>query len=259
MEDATAMKKTLAVITSVIIAAGSFAGCGSSAVSDSTSSDAEEASAEAESEAAADAVASSETATDTDNPKILVIYFDQGMNSDGAGDTEVDAITSASLAGESPAGVDQNDIIVMKNEIIEKTGADEYPVLINETYAADYDDMVDVAQEDQDADKQFTFRNELPNLSSYNTIFVGMPVWWGSLPQPMVNVFEQLDFSGKQIIPFGIHLGSGFGNMVSQIGEFEPDAEVSEDGLTINGHTPNSEAEEDVDNWLDESFPDLEK
>jgi flavodoxin/outer membrane murein-binding lipoprotein Lpp len=252
------MKKSITIIIGIIFAAFSLAGCGSSAISESTSSDIEEVDADAESEVTTGAIASSETSADEDDSKILVIYFDQGMNSDGAGNTEVDAITSASLAGESPAGVEQNDIIVMKDEIIERTGADEYPVLINETYAADYGDMVDVAQDDQDEDKQFTFRNGLPNISSYDTIFVGMPVWWGSLPQPMVNVFEQLDFSGKQIIPFGIHLGSGFGEMVSQIEEFEPDAEVSEDGLTISGHTANSEAETDVDNWLDESFPDLE-
>ncbi|MEE8885804.1 MAG: flavodoxin [Eubacteriales bacterium] len=252
------MKKSITIITGIIFAAFSLAGCGSSAISESTSSDIEEVDADAESEVTTGAIASSETSADIDDSKILVIYFDQGMNSDGAGNTEVDAITSASLAGESPAGVEQNDIIVMKDEIIKRTGADEYPVLINETYAADYGDMVDVAQDDQDEDKQFTFRNGLPNISSYDTIFVGMPVWWGSLPQPMVNVFEQLDFSGKQIIPFGIHLGSGFGEMVSQIEEFEPDAEVSEDGLTISGHTANSEAETDVDNWLDESFPDLE-
>ena len=59
----------------------------------------------------------------------------------------------------------------------------------------------------------------------------------GALPQPVVNVFEQMDFSGKTIIPFGIHFGSRFGRTVTQVEEYEPDATVSQDGLTINFHT----------------------
>lgn len=249
-------KKIALTILSAALAAGVLAGCGSgSTASSSGASQTEESSvSSAESSAAAESTAADSSASsgaETDGSRILVLYFDQGMNSDGAGDTEVDAITSASLSGGIPDGILQNDILVMKNEIIARTGADDFPILINETYAPVYEDMVDGAQTDQEEDRQFTFRNGLPDLSDYDTVFVGMPVWWGSLPQPVVNVFEQLDFSGKTIVPFGINLGSGFGEMVEQIEEMEPDAEVSADGLTISGHTPNDEAAAAVDEWLD--------
>lgn len=193
----------------------------------------------------------SSSGSKTSGNKVLVLYFDQGENSRGAGDSETDAVTSASLAGGIPSGIDKNDILVMKDAILKRTGGDEYAVRINEPYAPKYKNMVNQAQEDQDNDKQFTFKNDLPDLSQYTTIFVGMPVWWGGLPQPMVNVFEQLDFSGKTIIPFGIHLGSRFGNMVNQIKQYEPNAKVSDDGLTLSGHTRNSTVTRKVNNWLD--------
>lgn len=187
---------------------------------------------------------------DTDSSKILVLYFDQGENSDGAGENGVDAITSASLANGIPDGIENNDIRVMKDEIAKVTGGDTYGVHINETYKPAYEEMVDQAREDQNDDKQFTFKEDLPDLSKYDVIFVGMPVWWSKLPQPMMNVFEQLDFSNKTIIPFGINLGSGFGQMINQIKELEPDAKVSDDGLTITGDTTNADAVKEVDDWL---------
>ena len=198
----------------------------------------------------AEGVSTQSEETASSGSRILVLYFDQGENSEGAGDTEVDAITSASLYRGIPDGIDQNDVLAMKNEIVSRTGADEYAVRINEKYAPAYEDMVDQAADDQDDDKQFTFESDLPDLSAYDTIFVGEPVWWGGMPQPMVNVFEQLDFSGKTIIPFGIHLGSGFGRILSQMEAMEPDAVVSDDGLTINGHTTNDDARSQVDEWL---------
>jgi flavodoxin len=179
------------------------------------------------------------------------MYFDQGMNSVSSGNDEADAVTSASLAGYSSDDLTENNIRVMKNEIISKTGGVPYSIRVNEPYADDYEDMVNQAQDDQDDDKQFSFQTPLPNLSGYDVVFVGMPVWWGGLPQPVVNVFEQLDFSGKTIIPFGIHLGSGFGQMISQIKEFEPNAEVSDDGLTINSRTANEEVRSETDEWID--------
>lgn len=203
-------------------------------------------------EASASAQETDETAAavQEDGSRILVMYFDQGMNSDGAGDEEVDAITTASLAGWSSPDVTVNNIRVMKNEIEAVTGAEDWPILIEQTYAADYEDMVNTAQDDQNSDKQFSFRNGLPDLSRYDTVFLGTPVWWGTLPQPVASMLEQLDFSGRTIIPFGIHLGSSFGDMIDRMEDYEPDATVIEDGLTINSRTANDEVVNDVDDWL---------
>ncbi|MGN1389582.1 MAG: flavodoxin [Bulleidia sp.] len=234
------MKRTM---IGLLLSAALLTGCSSSASAETPAASA----------AASTAAASSEStaaAAETTGSRILVMYFDQGLNSDSSGETEEDAVTSASLADYASDDIVQNDILVMKNEIISVTGADEYAIRVNETYADSYYDMVDGAQTEQNEDRQFTFRTPLPDLSDYDVIFLGTPVWWAHLPQPVVNVFEQLDFSGKTIIPFGIHLGSRFGRMLSQMAELEPDASISSDGLTISGHTGNDEAREQVDEWL---------
>ena len=86
-------------------------------------------------------------------------------------------------------------------------------------------------------------------LDDYDTIYFGVPVWWGELPQPVHVFFQQYDFSGKTIVPFGIHHGSRFGRMVEQMKEYEPDSVVL-DGFTINADTDNDEVKSQFDTYL---------
>ena len=53
--------------------------------------------------------------------------------------------------------------------------------------------------------------NKLENLDDYDVIFIGYPIWWYTMPQAMYSFFEEYDFSGKTIIPFDTHYGSGNG------------------------------------------------
>ena len=178
----------------------------------------------------------------------LVIYYNYAENIE-KGDLDVDAISSASLDGNVNGNV--NDLLVMAKEIQAKTGGDIFSVRTNELYPSDYSEMVYVAQDDQNDNKQFTFIEKLPDLDKYDTIYIGTPVWWGKLPQPMKVLMEENDFSGKKIIPFGIHAGSRFGSIVSQYKEYQPDADVSDDGLTVHADTKNEEAVRQVDAWFE--------
>lgn len=220
----------------------SIAACGNSTASTSASS--------TQSTSSVQNSTTTQTAAKADNSKSLIVYFDYSENMGDTSGMSADAITSASLAGAKIDGVTTNDLLVMKDEIQKQTGADVYSVQVTDPYDPDYNTMVSVAQEDQNNNKQFSFKEGLPDLSQYDTIYMGMPVWWGGLPQPMVSFLNQNDFSGKTIIPFGINLGSGFGNMIDQIKEAQPDATVSDDGLTENSHTANDEVVSDVDTWL---------
>lgn len=248
-------KKIMAVVLSGFMAVA-LAACGSSASTSSaqstqTSSAAAGNSAEVQTASGTDAASGAAGSTNvTGNSKSLIVYFDYSENMGDTSNMDADAITSASLDGQKYDGITENDLLVMRDEIQKQTGADTFSVRVTDPYDPDYEDMVSVAQDDQNNNKQFTFVEDLPDLSNYDTIYMGMPVWWGGLPQPMVCLLDQYDFSGKTIIPFGINLGSGFGRMVDQIKEAEPDATVSDDGLTENGHTPNSEVVSDVDSWL---------
>lgn len=262
-------RKWVSIVTAGVMAGAILTGCGASSGSGQQAATQESSTAEAAASDTSDAAQSvsseeeaeknvTETAAGTastsadasSGSRSLIVYFDYSENMGDTSGMTVDAITSASLAGQSYDGITKNDLLVMRDEIQEQTGADVFSVRVTEPYDPDYNNMVGVAQEDQNNNKQFTFVEELPDLSDYDTIYMGMPVWWGGLPQPMVSFLDQNDFSGKTIIPFGIHLGSRFGRMISQIEEAEPDATVDEDGLTENSHTPNAQVVSDVDAWL---------
>ena len=66
----------------------------------------------------------------------------------------------------------------------------------------------------------------------------------------MISFFESYDFSGKTIIPFGIHLGSRFGSMIDQIKELEPDANIL-DGFTVSADTDNDKVRSEFDAFLE--------
>lgn len=249
------MKKKIITAAISALMAISLAACGNS-VSSTSSADsvqtpntASTATADAAGSNSSSGSAASGTAA-SGNGKALIVYFDYSENMGDTSKMSADAITSASLDGSKISGIKTNDLLVMKDEIKNQTGADEFSVQVTDPYDPDYDKMVNAAQEDQTNNKKFSFKNSLPDLSGYDTIYMGMPVWWGGLPQPMVSFLDQNDFSGKTIIPFGINLGSGFGQMIDQIKEAEPDATVSDDGLTENSHTANSKVISDVDAWL---------
>lgn len=254
------MKKRFAAIVVSSIVAVMLAACGNSGATASQTSTAQSAQT---SESRGNASASSGSAVTADeasslaagsaasgNSKSLIVYFDYSENMGDTSNMSADAITSASLAGQKYDGITKNDLLVMRDEIQKQTDADTFSVVVTDPYDPDYEKMVGVAQDDQNDNKKFSFVNQLPDLSGYDTIYMGMPVWWGGLPQPMVSFLDQNDFSGKTIIPFGINLGSGFGQMIDQIKKAEPNATVSDDGLTENSHTANDKVISDVDAWL---------
>ena len=59
--------------------------------------------------------------------------------------------------------------------------------------------------------------NKLENVDDYDVIFIGYPIWWYTMPQAMYSFFEEYDFSGKTIIPFDTHYGSGNGGTFRRI------------------------------------------
>lgn len=181
----------------------------------------------------------------------LVIYFDYSENMGDVSDWTPDAITSASLVGETHDGVEKNNILVIADEISKQTGADVFSVRVNETFDPDYNTMVRPEQDNQTSNRHYTFVEDIDNLADYDTVYIGMPVWWSKLPQQMKVFIEEHDFAGKKIIPFGIHRGSGFGQMIGQIKELAPEANVVDDGYTVSATTANDTVRSAVDEWLE--------
>lgn len=159
-----------------------------------------------------------------------------------------DANTSASrviVDGELYGSVEYMAKIIEKN-----TDADVFEIQPLESYGNDFGTVADRALNEQENGILPELLNHIENLDQYDTIFVGYPVWWYDMPQMMYSFFDEYDFSGKIIIPFNSHGGSGFSGSVQEIAELEPNANVRTDGLTIS-RTVMASSEENIVNWLD--------
>ena len=107
------------------------------------------------------------------------------------------------------------------------------------------------AQEDQHRQARPEVAELLSDIDKYDTILLGYPNWWASIPMPIATFLESYDFSGKKIIPFCSHGGGRFGQSLTAIAKLAPDAVMGE-GLAIN-YSGGAKMPEDVSAWLKES------
>ena len=180
--------------------------------------------------------------------KALIIYFDYSKNINTEG-LDVDAVSSASIA-EGQGIRDRSNLLVMVDLLKERTGAEVYPLHIQEVYAPWFDDMVEKAREDRNNDVQFTFTEELPDLTDVDTIYFGSAIWWYGMPQPVVNFFQRADLSGKNLMYFSINRGSGNSSILGPLQELQPDVNVFAD-ISISAMQDNGSAAEEFSSWLD--------
>ena len=156
--------------------------------------------------------------------KSLIFYYDYSENIDTTG-LDVDAVSSASIA-EGPGVRDRSNLLVMVDLLKERTGAAVYPLHIQEVYAPMFMDMVDKAHNDRQENAQFTFVEELPDLSDVDTIYFGSPIWWYDMPQPVINFFQRADLAGKNLMYFSINRGSGNYGVLELLEQYQPEANV---------------------------------
>ena len=88
----------------------------------------------------------------------------------------------------------------------------------------------------------------IEDFDSYDVVFVGYPNWNGDMPYILYTFFESYDFSGKTIVPFNTHGGSGFSRTQETIAELTPDASMLE-GKSISRNSIES-AEQEIIDWL---------
>lgn len=182
-----------------------------------------------------------------ESPRTLVVYFDYSENMGDLSGMDVDAITSASLNAKTENT--QGNLQVMAQTIQAATGADMFPIHVEETHAPRYLDMVMGAGDDQQNDREFTVINLPDSFDDYDTIYFGTPVWHAQLPQQVISFLHQVDFSGKQVVVFGIHLGSRWGRNLIQLRELQPGAEIVE-GITVYASDANEEVRQETVAWL---------
>lgn len=88
---------------------------------------------------------------------------------------------------------------------------------------------------------------EVPDISGYGTVFLGMPNWWNTVPMPVVGFLERCDWSGKTLIPFVTSNGSGFGAIPRRLRELCPGADIRP-GRAFLGHEVES-SEDAIRSW----------
>ena len=132
-------------------------------------------------------------------------------------------------------------------EIQAQTGADLFEIVPAEPYTDDYDELLDIAQEEQSSDARPAIA-ETVDLSGYDTVYLGFPNWWGDMPMILYTFLDEYDLSGKTIAPFNTSGGSGFSGSLDTIAEMEPEAEITE-GISLGSEEAEDCADE-VAEWL---------
>ena len=140
---------------------------------------------------------------------------------------------------------------VAANVIRKLTGGDEFRIRTVDDYPTDYNKTTDVAKQQLRENARPKLSGHVDNMDEYSLIFLGYPNWWGTMPMPVFTFLEEYDFSGKTIIPFCTHEGSGLGRSESDIKKICPHATVLT-GISIRGGSVHR-AENDVSVWLSKS------
>ena len=143
--------------------------------------------------------------------------------------------------------IDKGNAEVIAEYIRDLTGADMFKVEPEIPYAKDYDTCINEAKERQTSHNA-PIKEDIPDISSYEVIYIGSPVYWGDMPEELVTALKNVDLTGKVIGPFVTHEGSGLANIPSQIKEICKGAEVM-NGLAIRGSAAGS-SKNKVEEWL---------
>ena len=146
--------------------------------------------------------------------------------------------------------IEKGNTEVIAEYIQEIDGADLFKVEPAVEYPEDYMKCIDVAKKEQQSDARPEIKETLESIDDYDTIYIGFPNWWGTLPMPMFTQLEQLDFAGKVVKPFVTHEGSGFGSSQKDLAKLCQGAEIK-GGLSIPGASV-YDAKNTVKVWIDE-------
>lgn len=227
----------------------SLAACGSEAEESGQNSSAVPLSsfsqAEAETDSAAETSSSDteEAVSQVSGSNILIAYFTMPEDVDTEG---ADAVTGASIVVED--GEVLGNVEFLATIIQDTVGGDLFQIETVQQYPLEHDALADQAAQEQDENARPELATHIDDLGQYDTIFLGYPNWWGDLPMPLYTFLEEYDLSGKTIIPFCPHGGSGFSRTESTIAQMQPGATVSENGLTISRNDV-AQSREQVAQW----------
>ena len=170
----------------------------------------------------------------SDGANILVAYFSRADENYSVGTIEV------------------GNTQILAEYIVDEVGADSFHIETVTPYPADYDECCDVAKQELN-DKARPEITSSVDMEQYDIVFLGYPIWWGDMPLAVYTFMESYDWSGKVVIPFCTHEGSGLSGTDSSIASVTGAQVLT--AIDMRGSTAqklNDDTKQTVRTWLDD-------
>ena len=148
----------------------------------------------------------------------------------------------------SVGNIEVGNTKIVADYISEIKGADQFEIVTHKYDGMAYMPLIELAKAEANRGELPPYEGTAPDLSQYDTVFIGGPVWWGTYPQVMFTLFKDIDLDGKTVIPFTTHEGSGLASCVSDVKKAFPKANVTK-GFSIYGHEVRT-GKDKVEKWL---------
>jgi hypothetical protein len=174
-----------------------------------------------------------EKSANMDNKKILIVYFSRTGENYGVGN------------------ISKGNTHIIADILAAETGGETFEIKPVNAYPHEYQACVNIARNEKDTNARPTIQDDI-RIEDYDVIFLGYPNWWGDMPMPVYTFLEKHNWSGKTIIPFCTHEGSGLSNTENYIRNTCKGADVKS-GLAVRGNTAQNsrtEAQKTVHSWL---------
>ena len=148
----------------------------------------------------------------------------------------------------SVGNIEVGNTKIVADYITEIKGADQFEIVTHKYDGMAYMPLIELAKEEANKGELPPYEGTAPDLSQYDTVFIGGPVWWGTYPQVMFTLFKDINLDGKTVIPFTTHEGSGLASCVSDVKKAFPKAKVTGE-FSIYGHEVRT-GKAKVEKWL---------
>lgn len=168
------------------------------------------------------------------NAKSLVVYFSVPESTKTSGLTRNEENSLVVVDGKALGNVQY-----VAQIISEETGADLFRLEPTNAYPTDHNVLLKSAAEEQRKNARPKIKGSV-NLSEYDTIFIGYPIWNNDMPPIHYSFFDDYDLSGKKVFAYTVHGGSGLVRTVQSIAKEEPKADVSRDAFSESRTTVDS-------------------
>ena len=148
----------------------------------------------------------------------------------------------------SVGNIEVGNTKIVADYITEIKGADQFEIVTHKYDGMAYMPLIELAKEEANKGELPPYEGTAPDLSQYDTVFIGGPVWWGTYPQVMFTLFKDINLDGKTVIPFTTHEGSGLASCASDVKKAFPKAKITGE-FSIYGHEVRT-GKAKVEKWL---------